>query len=148
MKTSLFTKALGRVDAEKYSSTLISDGKELPMLQEEKSEGDLAMDIYETSSHLIFLIPIAGVSVEAIHIEISEDILSITGERKFPENIFGEEKISIQKECFFGKFSRSVILPEATNSEDATARFMQGMLCIEIPKAKKVKLKQVHIENE
>jgi HSP20 family protein len=115
-------------------------------LPDEPGEAKLELDIYETESDLIFLAPMVGVEVKNITVTLTEDILTIAGHSEFPRKIFTEEHHQFLGECSWGKFSRSIVLPAAVNSENAVAQFTNGILIITVPKAKKAKSKVVPVQ--
>ena len=81
-------------------------------INEEEFEGQLAVDVYQTKDKIIVKAPIAGVKPEDIDVAISEDVVTIRGDRK---DEFAVEKDNYYvQECFWGSFSRSVILPAST----------------------------------
>ncbi len=114
-------------------------------MSEEEFEGQLAVDVYQTKDKIIVKAPIAGVKPEDIDVAISEDVVTIRGDRK---DEFAVEKDNYYvQECFWGSFSRSVILPTSTVAEKAEASLKDGVLTIQIPKVvqedkiKKIKVK-------
>ncbi len=114
-------------------------------MNEEEFEGQLAVDVYQTKDMIIVKAPIAGVKPEDIDVAISEDVVTIRGDRK---DEFAVEKDNYYvQECFWGSFSRSVILPTSTVAEKADASLKDGVLTIQIPKVvqedriKKIKVK-------
>ncbi|MCX6781122.1 MAG: Hsp20/alpha crystallin family protein [Candidatus Magasanikbacteria bacterium] len=97
-------------------------------------EGELPVDVAETEHELIIISPIPGVDPELIEIHLDGDVLTIRGTRRrefeqstIPEHFFSEE-------CFWGDFSRSVILPVDVQADAAVATFKNGMLTLRIPK--------------
>lgn len=103
------------------------------ILKEE--EGKLVIDIYETSKDFVVEAPAAGVIPEDIEIEASRDKLFIKGKRIRPN--FVPEKDFIYQECFWGIFSRSIILPQEIDPSGVSAGFKNSVLIINLPKAKK-----------
>jgi len=116
-------------------------------MNEEQFEGQLAVDVYQTKDTIVIKAPIAGVKPEDIDVAISEDVVTIRGDRK-EETTIQKDSYYVQ-ECFWGSFSRSVILPTSTVAEKANASLRDGVLTIEIPKVvpedkiKKIKVKPV-----
>ena len=101
-------------------------------INEEEFEGQLAVDVYQTKDKIIVKAPIAGVKPEDIDVAISEDVVTIRGDRK---DEFAVEKDNYYvQECFWGSFIRSVILPASTVAEKADASLKDGVLTIQIPK--------------
>ncbi len=106
-------------------------------------EGQLAVDVFQTKDKVIIKAPIAGVPPEMIDVEVAEDVVTIRGTRE-------EEKIATKdnyyiRECFWGKFSRSIVLPTAIVAEKAEARTIDGVLRIEIPKVVSEKTKKIKV---
>ncbi len=114
---------------------------------EEEFEGQLAVDVYQTKDSVVVKAPIAGVRSEDIDIAISEDVMTIRGDRK-EETTIEKEHYYVQ-ECFWGSFSRSIILPTSTIAEKAQATLKDGVLTVTVPKVvqedkvKKIKVKPV-----
>jgi HSP20 family protein len=99
-----------------------------------KEEGQLALDIYEKKDEFVIIAPIAGLSREEIELLINNEVLVIKGERKYPEQV--KEKDFLVKECFFGPFSRAIILPNEANQKEINAKFDKNILEIRIKKEK------------
>lgn len=116
-------------------------------MNEEEFEGQLAVDVFQTKDTIVIKAPIAGVKPEDIDVAISEDVVTIRGDRK-EERTIEKDQYYVQ-ECFCGSFSRSVILPTSTVAEKANASLKDGVLTIENPKVvpedkiKKIKVKPV-----
>lgn len=99
-------------------------------------EGQLTVDVYETEGEIVVRSAIAGVKPEDLDISIENDILIIKGERKEYQE---EVKNYYYQECYWGKFSREIVLPEEVNSSKAAATMKDGILTIRIPKINKGK---------
>ena len=112
----------------------------------EDTEGQLSIDVYQDEHSIFILAPIAGVKSSDLDISITDEVVTIRGERK-PGHDASEEKHFTQ-ESYWGPFSRSYVLPIAVNSEDAKAILKDGLLQIEIPKDSKVKTKVVKINEK
>lgn len=110
-------------------------------------EVELSMDIFEAENTIFIIIPIAGINSENINIKLSKDVLTISGERVLPDSLFHfHNKKYFVKECHWGKFSRSIVLPEIVESANIRASEDNNILKIVIPKAKKVDKKNIHVE--
>jgi HSP20 family protein len=107
-------------------------------------EGQLAVDVYQTKIEVVIKAPIAGVKPEEISIAITDDVVTIKGERK--EALEVERENYYAQECYWGAFARSVILPVTTLSDKAEASFQDGVLTIRIPKAETAKTKIVKVK--
>lgn len=111
---------------------------------EDEFEGQLAVDVYQTKDKVVVKAPIAGVTPEDLDIAISEDVVTIKGDRK-EEREIQKDNYYVQ-ECFWGSFSRSVILPTSTVAEKAQANLKNGVLTIEIPKVAQEKVKKIKVK--
>lgn len=112
-------------------------------MNEEEFEGQLAVDVYQTKETVVIKAPIAGVRSQDIDVAISEDVVTIRGDRK-DERAVEKEHYYVQ-ECFWGSFSRSVILPTSTIADEAVATLKDGVLTIEIPKVAQNKIKKIKV---
>ncbi len=110
----------------------------------EEMEGQLAVDIYQTPGDLVIKAPIAGVRQEDLDITITDEQISIHGERhdNAPDNLEGY----LVQECYWGSFSRQYDLPVAVDSDKAVAKLNNGILTITIPKAAKARTRKVQIQ--
>ncbi len=113
------------------------DEEEQRWLQEDYEEGQLSIDVYQTPTKLIIKSTIAGVKPEDIDISINNDMLTIRGRREMNEKI--REENYLYKECYWGAFSRSIILPIEVETEKIEAFLENGVLTIILPKAKSAK---------
>ncbi len=110
----------------------ISSDETVPM---KKEIGQLALDIYHTDTHIVMQAPIAGVDEKDITLTVNEDVLVIKGKRQAKE-VISEDKY-YTKECFWGDFSRSVVLPLEADTKNVSASFENGILEISIAKKEK-----------
>lgn len=107
-------------------------------------EGQLNIDMYQTKDNVIIKSTIAGVRPEDIDITVANDMVTIKGMRKKEENISQEDYF--YQECYWGNFSRSVIIPVDIDSEEIEADLKDGILTVIIPKAAKAKTKKVKVK--
>ena len=96
------------------------------------SEGELVVYVFETNDHFVVLTAIAGVNIKDLDISVEKDMMVIKGQRQDPHN--DHEKKYFYQECYWGPFSRKVVLPENIKTEEAEAQMDKGMLVIKIPK--------------
>lgn len=111
---------------------------------EDTFEGQLALDVYQTSTHIVVLAPIAGVKLEDMSVEVSDDVLTIQGNRQYSKTV--EQENYFTQECFWGDFSRSIVLPASVDTNKISASFDDGVLKIEIPKIEKIRSKTIRIK--
>jgi HSP20 family protein len=107
-------------------------------------EGELAIDMYQTNEELVILSAIAGVKPEDLNLYLEGDVLFIEGERKKPIEEKGDYFL---QECYWGKFSRKIVLPVEINPEKISATFKDGILTIRIQKISKERRKKISIKS-
>lgn len=108
------------------------------------SEGQLAVDIYETEEDLVLQTAIAGVEADSLDISLEKDLLIVKGERKNPAKEV--KKNYFVEECYFGSFSREVILPREIDPSHTKASMEEGILTIRMPKIERDKKRKIVIE--
>lgn len=99
---------------------------------EHAAEGQLAVDVAQTPDELIVMAAMAGTPPESIELHLHNDLLTIRGERKSPIDSSAEH---FYQECYWGKFSRSIVLPVDVKAEMVQAQYKNGVLIIHLPKA-------------
>ena len=100
------------------------------------TEGELVIDVFETNSDFVVLTAIAGVEIKNLDISVEKDMMVIKGQRLNPHN--NTERKYFYQECYWGPFSKKIVLPENINTQAAEAQMDKGVLTIKIPKNKEV----------
>jgi len=108
-----------------------------------ESEGQLTIDVYQTPADIVIKSTIAGVSPEDLDITITNDMVTIKGKREKDEEITTDDYY--YQECYWGAFSRSVILPVDVEAEKAEASMKNGILTIKLPKIEKIKTRKIRV---
>ena len=102
------------------------------------SQGDsflstISVDVFETESSLVVIAPIAGTDLNNLEVLIADDeILEINGKSSLHE--FVDDSEYLFRECHFGQFSRSVLLPSGLDTSNVKATYKKGILRVEIRK--------------
>ncbi|MFH0890487.1 MAG: Hsp20/alpha crystallin family protein [Candidatus Liptonbacteria bacterium] len=109
-------------------------------------EGQLTIDVYQTPEDIIIESAIAGVKPEDIDIDVTSDSVSIRGARRREHKIRDEDYF--YQECYWGRFSRSVILPQEIDPENASVSFKNGVLTVKLPKLNRRKSRKLKIKFE
>lgn len=110
-----------------------------------ETEGQLAIDVYQTPADIVIKSTIAGVKPEDLDIAIANDMVTIRGHRKGDDSL-GKDDFFYQ-ECYWGPFSRSIILPVDVQTEKSLATLVNGVLTIKLPKSEKIKTKKIEIKH-
>jgi HSP20 family protein len=103
-----------------------------------------AMDLVETDEHFVLKADLPGLTEEDIKIEVEDNVLVLSGERKAEHRDKREGFVRIERA--FGGFRRSLTLPEGVNPETVTATFDKGVLAVRIPKPEERKPRRVAIQ--
>jgi HSP20 family protein len=126
----------------------ISGVEENKKKQEEKwleTEGQLAVDVFQTEDELVIQSTIAGIKGDDLDIAIEGDKVTIRGRRERPTR---DEKINyFYQECYWGPFSREIILPVEIDPSRATALFKEGVLVIRMPKIAREKKRKISVRS-
>lgn len=101
----------------------------------DKQEGQLAVDVISTNTDIIVVSTMAGADPEQIEVYVHNDLLTIRGNRIMPVKERPDSNY-LHKECFWGKFSRTVVLPVDVKGDNARAEYKTGVLTITIPRKK------------
>ncbi|PJE59767.1 MAG: heat-shock protein Hsp20 [Candidatus Portnoybacteria bacterium CG10_big_fil_rev_8_21_14_0_10_44_7] len=108
------------------------------------SDGQLTIDVYQTENDIVIKSTIAGVNPDDLDITITNDMVTIKGTRAKDEEIKNENYY--YQECYWGAFSRSIILPVDVEAERAEAAMKNGILTIRLPKIEKVKTRKIKVK--
>lgn len=134
------TKKIQVVD-ENPSKT--SNNESRSLTEQWFDDGELVIDVYQTGNDIVLQSAIAGVKPEDLDIAIENDMVTIKGERS--NSVKEEKKDYIHQECFWGSFSRQVILPEEVDANRAEASFQDGILTLRLPKLSRQKVKKIKL---
>lgn len=131
--TTIPLKKILMDDAVRKPEDLFSSSVSPEQWLQETAEGQLAVDVYQTRDTIVIKAPIAGVRSDDIDISIHNDLLTIRGRRSHDDEVSGDNYF--YRECYWGTFSRSIILPTDVKTEQAEATLKNGILTITLPKA-------------
>lgn len=125
--------------------------KEIPTMKKERTwmeeaEGQLTIDVYQTPSEIIIKSTIAGVKPEDLDVAITNDMVTIKGRRMKDEEVSQDDYY--YQECYWGSFSRSVILPVEVEAEKSKATLRNGILTVRLPKLERIKTKKIQVQEE
>lgn len=97
-------------------------------------------DVVESATAYEVHLAVPGLNKEDFNIEVNDNHLTVSGERKFQNE--KKEKNYHTIETHYGSFSRSFTLPENVDASKINAKYNNGILEITIPKDEKKVLKQ------
>lgn len=113
---------------------------------EDGPEGQLTVDVYQTPTDIVVESAIAGVRPEDIDINVTPDSIAIRGERRREKQAEGEDYL--YQECYWGRFARSIILPQEVDPENADVTFKNGILTVRLPKVNKKRSRKLRVRVE
>ncbi len=122
--------AMEETDVEMEDDYTDEDGADA---EETQQEGQLTVDVFQDDESIIIQSTIAGVSPDDLDVSITNDMVTIRGERRQQYDI--DQQDYFYQECYWGTFSRSIILPVEIDADRAEAKIKNGVLTIRIPKA-------------
>lgn len=103
-----------------------------------------AIDVFDTKDAVVLKAELAGMSPDDIHIEVEDNVLSVSGERRFEDKVDEDRYYRVERR--FGSFQRSLALPQGMKPEDITASYEDGILTITVPKAEEEKPKRIEVK--
>ncbi|HEY0908588.1 MAG TPA: Hsp20/alpha crystallin family protein [Candidatus Paceibacterota bacterium] len=146
-KKSFFERLTGTVklEEEELQETEVEEDVRGSILEETEEEGQLTVDVYQTSSEIVIKTMVAGVRPEDLDINITRDMVTIKGKREAAKEV--DDQDYFHKELYWGSFSRTVMLPEEIEVEEAEAVERHGLLVIKLPKIDKAKQNKLRVKS-
>jgi HSP20 family protein len=111
--------------------------------EDEPVAGQLAVDVYETKERLMVKGRVAGVNKSELDVSISDNTLTVRGTLS-AGNEDGVENYFLQ-ECYWGEFSRSIVLPVPVKEDEIEAVLKDGVLTISFEKVKQDTVKKIQV---
>ena len=96
--------------------------------------GQVALDVLENPREFIIVAPIAGVELSDIDLSLNKNVLIISGNRNKSKEFYIAGTTIRNKECFWGRFVRNIILPESLSLDKIKAYIENWVLTIVIPR--------------
>ncbi|KKU70498.1 MAG: Protein containing Heat shock protein Hsp20 protein [Parcubacteria group bacterium GW2011_GWA2_47_21] len=135
-KRSFFERLTGAGAEELEDEKELSVSQNLSPLSDSDDEaGELAVDVYQTADNIIIKAMVAGIKPDDLDIAITRDMVTIKGTRESDREANDENFFF--KELYWGSFSRTILLPQEVEVEEAEASEKNGLLTIKLPKVDK-----------
>ncbi|OGF38215.1 hypothetical protein A2482_04015 [Candidatus Falkowbacteria bacterium RIFOXYC2_FULL_48_21] len=124
---------------DQFFASALTEEADLP------EEAKLSIDIYQDEKNLYVMAPIAGVKPDTLEITLDKDVLTIRGQRgqEFSET----NRNFVYQECYWGRFSRSIVLPSPVDGKNVEASLKDSVLKIKLPKTEEEKKVSIKIKN-
>ena len=146
-KKSFFERLTGTVKLDEDTrdrDEVVSDTRG-DIMEETEEEGQLTVDVYQTSTEIVIKTMVAGVRPEDLDINITRDMVTIRGKREATKDV--DDQDYFHHELYWGAFSRTVMLPEEIEVEEAEAVERHGLLVIKLPKVDKAKQNKLRVKS-
>jgi len=102
---------------------------------DDESEGQLMLDVYQDQKNIYVKSTMAGVDPAELEVSLNNDMLTIRGKRSREE--VNEAVDYFYQECYWGNFSRSIILPVEVKPDKISAVLKDGILTVTLPKSER-----------
>jgi len=103
-----------------------------------------ALDVEETEDAFNLHVELPGVAAEDVDVSLEENVLTISGERRFYDEKQADGFRRIERH--FGRFHRAVRLPDRVDPDRVAASYRDGLLMISVPKAEEAKPRRIQIQ--
>lgn len=101
-------------------------------------------DVFEDERRLVVRLEVPGMDKKDFDIEVRDDVLIVRGEKRFEqESSDGRWRVL---QCAYGSFERTVPLPVPVKADQAQARYRDGVLRIELPKARPGSARRIQLQ--
>ncbi|MBM4397564.1 MAG: Hsp20/alpha crystallin family protein [Deltaproteobacteria bacterium] len=104
----------------------------------------VAVDILENVEEIVVKAELPGVKGENVSVKVEDNVLSITGERKFEHDERKDTCLRVER-CY-GTFSRSFSLPPYVDAGKILADYKDGVLTLHLPKRAETKPRQIQVK--
>jgi len=105
-----------------------------------------AIDIEETNDSMVIRAELPGMNKDEIKVTVAEDTVTISGERKYESE--KKDRTFHRVERAYGSFQRTVMLPVSVQGDKAVASYKAGVLELVLPKAERVKAREITVESK
>ncbi len=150
MKKSFFEKLTG---SSRVEDNAFGDERKIGLaekdngwMEEDNEEGQLTVDVYQTPNDIIVKAIVAGVRPDDLDISITQEMVTIKGKREESHRV--EKDDYFFQELYWGSFSRSILLPQEVNPDEAEATVKNGVLTIKLPKRDKERVQKLKVKSE
>jgi len=154
-KRSFFERLTGSVNIDDYDGDYdVADNQQVRepnetteerWQEEEQTEGQLTVDVFQKPDEIIIKAIVAGVKPDDLEVSITRDMVTVRGHRDEHKEV--EEDNYFYKELYWGSFSRTILLPQEIDVEEAQANEKHGLLTIRLPKIDKEKQTKLKVKS-
>lgn len=134
-------------------ATLLEEIAQKPLMTEaaeqeewfgQSYDGQLSVDVFQTNKEIIVQAAVAGVRSEDLDLELANDMITIKGVRRMKIPVADDDYLI--RECYFGGFSRSIILPVDIQHDKVRATLELGLLTVVLPKSNRPRHSKITVQ--
>lgn len=114
------------------------------VIEEDQSEGQLPVDVYQTPNEIVIRAFVAGVRPDELNVSISRDMVVIEGSRDERDSVTDSDYFT--RELFWGSFSRTILLPQEVDVDNCSAGAKDGLLSLILPKLDKARQTKLRVK--
>ena len=144
-KRSFFERLTGSVKVEPVEESGTPHKIQKHDLPQDE-EGQLTIDVWQTPDEIVVQSIVGGVKLEDLDVEVTHDMVTLRGKRERQKEISGNDYF--YQELYWGAFSRSILLPQEVDADEAEATMKNGLLTIRLPKLDKARISKLKVKNE
>lgn len=144
-RRSFFERLTGSVKIEDLNETKPQAKPQKHALPQDE-EGQLTVDVWQTPEDIVVQAIVGGVKPEDLDVAVTRDMVTLRGKREKQREISGNDYF--YQELYWGAFSRSILLPQEVDADDAEATIKNGLLTIRMPKLDKARISKLKVKNE
>ena len=146
-KKSFFERLTGSTIVDRRKISLEEDEvREAPELPPQDEEGQLTLDMWQTPSDIMIQTIVGGVRPEDVEVSISHEMVTVKGKRAKTHTMSTSDYF--YQELFWGMFSRTILLPQEVDVENAEATMKNGLLTLRLPKLDKTRVQKLKVKND
>ena len=144
-KRSFFERLTGSVKVEPVEEARAPHKTQKHELPQDE-EGQLTIDVWQTPDEIVVQAIVGGVKLEDLDVEVTHDMVTLRGKRERQKEVSGSDYF--YQELYWGAFSRSILLPQEVDADEAEATMKNGLLTIKLPKLDKARISKLKVKNE
>lgn len=114
-------------------------------MEEDNEEGHLTVDVFQLPDEIVLKTMVAGVKPDDLQVSITREMVTIRGRRQEEHSISTDDYF--YQELYWGGFSRTILLPQEVDPEEAEAVEKHGLLTIRLPKIDKKKSQNIKVKS-
>ena len=104
-----------------------------------------ALDVWETTTDVVYSFDLPGVPEEKISIEVADGTLTVSAEREKKEEVADDHYYRVERR--FGSYSRAVGLPQGVDESTISASYRDGVLEVRVPKPEEAKPRKIAVSS-